>query len=248
MGNKPSANIDRAMILAAGLGTRMRPITASVPKPLIEVAGKTLLDHALDALEKGGVKNTVINVHYLADQIESHVGQRTSSNISISDERNELLDSGGGVKKAIKGFPDGPFFILNADSFWLDAGPSTIGAMRNFWDEKSMDMALLLARREEAVGFDGQGDFFADGAGHLTRRGDRETAPYIYAGAIIARAEKLNAIKDRKFSLNRLFDDAISENRLFGYVLDGLWLHVGTPQAIDDAQDAISAYQLDKAV
>ena len=247
MGKNPAPKIDQAMILAAGLGTRMRPITDTIPKPLVKVAEKTLLDHALDAVAKGGVSKAVINVHYLADQIESHVSNRHSPKVSISDERAELLDSGGGVKKAMAGIAAGPFFILNADSFWIDAHQSTIRAMADYWDDNIMDMVLLLAKKEEAVGFDGKGDFFADETGRLTRRGDHEAAPYVYAGAIIARAEKFHAISEARFSLNALFDEAIENERLFGFVLDGLWLHVGTPKGIQDAEDAISAYQLDKS-
>lgn len=234
--------IEQAMILAAGLGTRMRPITATIPKPLVEVHGKALLDHALDALENGGVKNAAVNVHYLADQIERHVENRLIPEIKISDERRALLDSGGGVKRAIRDFKSGPFFILNADSFWLDNDQSTIKAMADVWDSEEMDMMLLLSNKQQAVGFDGAGDFHMDESQKLTRRGEAVTAPYIYAGAIIAKAEAFHAIQEEMFSLNQLFDEAIANERLFGFALDGLWLHVGTPQSISEAEQAIDRY------
>ena len=234
---------ETAMVLAAGLGTRMRPITNSIPKPLVSVNGKSLLDYALDALADGGISDAVINVHYLADQIEDHVATRTHPTISISDERAELLDSGGGVKKAMADKSEGPFYILNADSFWIDQGASTIESMGTFWNSKSMDMLLLLSNHTNAVGFDGKGDFFIDSEGRLTRRGQADAAPYIYAGAIIAKAEHFTAIKEEKFSLNQLFDQAIASNTLFGIPLDGLWLHVGTPESIVDAEQAIERFE-----
>lgn len=233
-------SIDSAMVLAAGLGTRMRPITDAIPKPLVEVAGSTLLDHALDALEAGGVTKAVVNVHYLADQIENHVRQRTTPAITLSDERQVLLDSGGGVKKAMATVRQGSFFILNADSFWVDAGSSTIAAMREAWNEDRMDMLLLVASPDQATGFDGRGDFFMDEKSRLTRRGTAEAAPWIYAGAIIAKADLFQGIEEDVFSLNRLFDQAIAGGRLAGFPLDGLWLHVGTPSAIAEAERAIT--------
>ncbi len=239
-----TSTITRAMILAAGLGTRMRPITETIPKPLVHVAGKTMLDHALDALADAGVTDTAINVHYLPDQIIDHVALRECPRVTISDERDTLLDSGGGVKKAISGFPNGPFYILNADSFWLDSTPTNLSGMAGNWREDDMDMQLLVARKDSAVGFDGPGDFFMDDSGRLSRRGKAASAPYVYAGAIIAKAQLLNAIAEAKFSLNRLFDDAIARNRLFGCCLQGLWLHVGTPAAIEDAERAINEYRL----
>lgn len=234
--------IKDAMVLAAGLGTRMRPITNTIPKPLVTVDGKTLLDHALDALVVAGVKKANINVHYLADQIENHIETRLAPEISISDERERLLDSGGGVKKAIHHLPSGPFFILNADSFWIDADRSALQSMNEIWNDDSMDMLLLVTEKDNAVGFDGKGDFFMDESGRLTRRGNAESAPFIYAGAIVAKAQKFQLIPEEKFSLNQMFDEAILNNALYGCPLDGLWLHVGTPQSIPEAEAAISSY------
>ncbi len=232
-------SIDRAMVLAAGLGTRMRPITDSMPKPLVLVNGKTLLDHALDALVLGGVSRVTVNVHYLADQIEDHLEARSHPAIDISDERQALLDSGGGVKNAMTGLAEGAFFILNADSFWVDGEGSNIKRMRAAWNPEQMDMMLLVSTADQSTGFDGPGDFFMNDLGVLTRRGEAVSAPYIYAGAIVAKAEQFQAIRQDVFSLNTLFDKAIAENRLYGCKLNGLWLHVGTPASIAEAEQAI---------
>ena len=237
-----SKDVDTGMVLAAGLGTRMRPITDNMPKPLVRVAEKTLLDHALDALALGGVKQAFVNVHYLADQIEDHLRSRTAPAITISDEREELLDSGGGVKKALANQNAGPLVILNGDSFWIDTDGSNIERMKSVWDPNRMDMLLLVAKMDQATGYDGPGDFFMDDQNRLSRRGDRSSAPYIYAGAIIADSAGVTAVSDTRFSLNKLFDAAIGQNRLYGCHLDGLWLHVGTPASIDEAEQAIERH------
>ena len=233
------SKIDTAMVLSAGLGTRMRPITDTIPKPLVEVHGKTLLDHALDALAEGGVRRTFVNVHYLADQIEAHVRTRSKPQIIISDERAELLDSGGGVTHAIANEPDGPMLILNGDSFWVDVGQPNVERLITAWKPDQMDMLLLLASAKQATGFDGAGDFFMNTQGQLTQRGATDSAPHIYAGVIVTTTNYLRTIPDAKFSLNRLFDAAIQQNRLYGLALDGLWLHVGTPASIAEAEQAI---------
>lgn len=237
-----SSTIETAMVLSAGLGTRMRPITDSVPKPLVEVHGKTLLDRALDALATGGVRRTFVNVHYLADQIEAHVQSRSHPQILVSDERAELLDSGGGVKKAIAGEPDEPMLILNGDSFWVDGRHNNIKALNAAWNPNEMDMLLMVAAADRAVGFDGAGDFFMNDAGQLSRRGAAASAPYVYAGAIVTKTGLVQAVTAEKFSLNKLFDAAIEQNRLYGLPLDGLWLHVGTPASIAEAEQAIDRY------
>lgn len=243
MAHMKSKSIESAVVLAAGLGTRMRPITNTIPKPLVSVNGKALLDHALDALGEVGVRQASVNVHYLPEQIEAHIATREQPFCQVSDERNELLDSGGGVKKASRLFKNAPFFILNADSFWVDGPTSNLDAMGTFWDEDTTDMLLLVAAKDDAVGFDGAGDFFMADDGTLTRRGDADSAPYVYAGAIIAKQASFAAIEEDKFSLNQMFDDAISKGRLFGMQLNGLWLHVGTPDAIPEAEFAITRYQ-----
>lgn len=233
--------IDRAMVLAAGLGQRMRPITDTLPKPLVQIGGKAMLDHALDRLAQAGVGEAVVNVHHLADRIESHLAGRTSPRITISDERAQLLETGGGVKKALPLLGERPFFHVNSDSLWSETGRSNLLAMTERWDGAEMDMLLLLARREGSIGFDGAGDFFRDEAGRLTRRGAAASAPYVYAGVAILKPTLFSDTPEGPFSLNLLFDRAIAAGRLFGLVLEGQWLHVGTPAAIAPAEAAFAA-------
>jgi len=227
------------MILAAGLGTRMRPITDTLPKPLVKVNGKTMLDYGLDAFVDGGVKKAVVNVHYFADQIEAHLANRKVPQVAISDERSQLLNSGGGVKKGLSQMSDEPFVLLNADSFWIDYGGSSLSMLKSRWDCQKMDMLMLLAPLDKAVGFDGKGDFFRAKDGTLTRRNEAKAAPFAYAGALIAKPELYLSITEDAFNMNILFDQLLANGKLFGEVLDGLWLHVGTPGAIDDAEAAI---------
>lgn len=233
--------IDSAMVLAAGLGTRMRPITDRIPKPLVEVAGRTLLDHVLDPLAEAGIMTAVVNVHHLADQIETAVAGRRAPRVVISDERAEILDSGGGVARALPYLGEA-FVIRNADSFWIDHGRSNIARMMDAFDPARMDTLLLLAPLAGSVGFDGAGDFFLADDGRLERRGERAAAPYAYAGAAIMRKADFAGRKDGDiFSLNALWNRSLAAGRLHGIVLDGLWLHVGTPQAIGEAEAAIAA-------
>jgi len=187
--------ITQGMILAAGLGTRMRPITDTLPKPLVKVNGKTMLDYGLDAFVDGGVKKAVVNVHYFADQIEAHLANRN--------------------------------------------GGSSLSMLKSRWDCQKMDMLMLLAPLDKAVGFDGKGDFFRAKDGTLTRRNEAKAAPFAYAGALIAKPELYLSITEDAFNMNILFDQLLANGKLFGEVLDGLWLHVGTPGAIDDAEAAI---------
>lgn len=236
-----STPIRRAMVLAAGLGQRMRPITDALPKPLVAIGGKPMLDHALDRLAQAGVEEAVVNVHHLAGQIEAHVAGRETPRVKISDERAQLLETGGGVKKALPLLGPEPFFHINSDSLWSETGPSNIAAMAKAWDPAAMDLLLLLAPRETSIGFDGAGDFFRDGAGRLTRRGQADSAPYIYAGVAILKPELFSDTPDGPFSLNLLFDRAIAAGRLHGVVLEGQWLHVGTPEAIAPAEAAFAA-------
>lgn len=232
--------IDTAMVLAAGLGTRMRPITDRIPKPLVAVAGKTLLDHVLDPLAEAGVTRAVVNVHHLADQIEAAVAGRSRPAVVISDERKAILDSGGGVARALPHLGE-TFLIRNADSFWTDSGPSNLTRMIEAFDPARMDTLLLLATLEGSVGFDGAGDFFRDADGRLTRRGEAPRAPFAYAGAAIMRRGDFAGRGDGEvFSLNALWNVSLAQGRLFGLVLDGLWLHVGTPDAIGAAERAIA--------
>jgi MurNAc alpha-1-phosphate uridylyltransferase len=228
------------MVLAAGLGTRMRPLTLTTPKPLVAVAGRTLIDHVLDPLAEAGVELAVVNVHHLADQVEKHLAGRSRPRIVISDERESLLDSGGGVKKALPQLGREPFFVLNADSFWIDGPRSNLRGMAEAFDPARMDILLLVAATATATGFDGPGDFLMDAEGRLERRHERLVAPFVYAGVAIMKPELFEGAPEGPFSLNRLFDKAIAAGRLFGVRLDGLWLHVGTPDSIAAAEARIS--------
>lgn len=236
-------HIERAMVLAAGLGQRMRPITDTLPKPLVAIGGKAMLDHALDRLAEAGVREAVVNVHHLADRIEAHLAGRTSPHVTISDERAQLLETGGGVRKALPLLGPHPFFHVNSDSLWSESGRSNLAAMTRRWDASAMDMLLLLAERETSIGFDGAGDFVRDEAGRLTRRGAAASAPFIYAGVAILKPDLFEATPEGPFSLNLLFDRAIAAGRLYGQVLEGQWLHVGTPDAIAPAEAAFAAAQ-----
>jgi len=229
------------MVLAAGLGKRMRPITATTPKPLVRIAGRSLLDHALDRLAEAGVKQAIVNVHYLADLVEQHLKRRRRPEIIISDEREKLLETGGGIKKALPKLGRDPFFVVNTDSLWLEGPRGNLGRMARVWDPERMDMLLLLASGATSIGAEGLGDFTMDPAGVLRRRQEREIAPFIYAGIAIVKPELFANTPDGPFSLNLLFDRAIEAGRLYGMRLDGLWLHVGTPDAVKVAEERFAA-------
>jgi MurNAc alpha-1-phosphate uridylyltransferase len=229
------------MVLAAGLGKRMRPITDTTPKPLVRVGGRALVDHALDRLEQAGIASAVVNVHYLAELIEKHLQGRRRPQIVISDERGELLETGGGVKKALPLLPDAPFVLLNSDSLWIDAGPSNLAALSAAWDGEHMDILLLVASVAESLGYEGRGDFFMEAGGRLARRGMQASAPYVYAGVAILKPQLFADTPDGAFSLNLLFDRAIAADRLYGRALDGQWLHVGTPDAIAAAEERLAS-------
>ncbi len=228
------------MILAAGLGKRMRPLTVTTPKPLIEVNGCALIDYGLDRLERAGVEETVINVHYLADQVEAHVARRRRPAIAISDERGGLLDTGGGIVKALPRLGPAPFYLLNSDSFWIEGARPNLDWLASAWRDDQMDALLLVAATVRAVGYTGRGDFRMDPAGRLIRRAEREVAPFVYAGAAILHPRLFAASPPGAFSLNRHFDEAMEAGRLFGVRLDGLWLHVGTPEAVGEAELTIA--------
>ncbi|MFK7903395.1 MAG: nucleotidyltransferase family protein [Nitratireductor sp.] len=230
----------KAIALSAGLGTRMKPITDTMPKPLIKVFGKTLLDHGLDALSKNGVEETVVNVHYFAEQIIEHTSTRLSPAIKISDEREELMDSGGGVAKALPTLGNEPFYLLNADSFWLEGSKPNLDLLGDSWRDDEMDILLLLSGTSNCVGYSGSGDFTMDSEGRLERRTERKLAPFAYSGAAIFHPRVFKDIPDGPFSLNLLFTRAIEQGRLFGVNMGGLWLHVGTPEAIIEAEAAIA--------
>ena len=229
-----------AMVLAAGLGTRMRPITDTKPKPLVEVAGKPLIDHVLDKLAEAGVRHAVVNVHHHADQMVAHLKARSAPRVTISDEREELLDSGGGVVKALPSLKGDAIFVLNSDTFWLDGASRNLPRMAEVWDPDRMDALLLVAALTASVGFDGAGDFSFSADGRLRRRAERLVTPFAFAGVSIMSRKSFEDAPDGPFSLNRIWDKAIEADRLFGLRLDGTWLHVGTPQAIVEAEQAIA--------
>lgn len=239
MSNNQKSIPDHAMVLAGGLGTRMRPLTLAVPKPLISVAGRTLIDRGLDALVAAGVKQAVVNVHYLADQLEAHLQNRKDLTIVISDERELLLDSAGGIIKALPQLGEAAFYILNADTFWVDGQGSNLQALAQFWDESKMDIALMLADKHHATGYDGRGDFHLAADGKLSRVAPDQNSDFIYAGAALVNPELFAGQEVSVCSLNRYFDAAIAAGRLYGMVMQGHWLTVGTPEAIDEAEAAL---------
>jgi MurNAc alpha-1-phosphate uridylyltransferase len=230
----------RAMVLAAGLGTRMRPLTDALPKPLVPVAGKALLDHVLDRLADVGVTTAVVNVHHMADAIEAHLKGRTRPKIVISDERGELLDTGGGVVKALTLLGDAPFFHVNSDTIWIEGVMPNLNRLAAQFDPDQMDAALLVAATTASIGYEGRGDFAMMPDGRLRRRAEREVAPFVYAGAAILSPKMFAAAPAGRFSLNILFDRSLEAGRLFGLRLEGTWMHVGTPAAIKAAEVAIS--------
>jgi MurNAc alpha-1-phosphate uridylyltransferase len=228
-----------AMVLAAGYGERMRPLTNTRPKPLVEVSGRALLDHVLDKLAQAGVGTAVINVHYLADQIEKHVAGRKAPRIVISDERDTLLDTGGGVVKALPLLGSEPFFLINSDSIWLDGTRGNLQRLAAAFDPARMDALLLLAPSATSIGYAGRGDFAMAPDGRLRPRTEREVTPFVYAGAAMFSPALFTDTPQGPFSLNRLFVKAAEAERLFGLRLDGIWMHVGTPDAIALAERAI---------
>lgn len=227
------------MVFAAGLGTRMRPLTASVPKPLVAVGGRTLLDHMLDRLAAAGVTRAIVNVHHLADQIEAHLARRTSPKIVISDERDRLLDQGGGIRRALSLLGTAPFLVCNTDAFWIGEPRSNLARLAAAWDAGRMDVLLLVADRKRSVGADGKGDFDMGDDGRLTRPREGAEARWIYSGVGILKPEFFAGPRDEAFRLAPLFFDAAGRGRLFGYALEGLWLHVGTPGAVAEAAAAM---------
>ena len=229
---------DTAMIMAAGLGKRMRPLTATQPKPLVRVAGKPLIDHTLDRLADAGVQKAVVNVHYLADALEAHVTERTAPRVTISDEREMLLETGGGMIRAQSHLPD-PFFCLNSDNIWLDGPRDAFHDLSARWNADEMDALLLLVPHARAINFTGKGDFHMDPLGRLSRRRSGHIAPYIYTGIQLVSHRLLRDAPEGKFSTNILWSRAIAEGRLFGAVFTGLWFEVGTPEAIAPTEEAL---------
>ncbi|MFN2100916.1 nucleotidyltransferase family protein [Altererythrobacter sp. MF3-039] len=230
---------DTAMVMAAGLGKRMRPLTATQPKPMVRVAGKPLLDHALDKLADAGVAKAVINVHYLADAIEAHVAEREEPSVIISDERDQLLETGGGMVKALPHLPD-PFFCLNSDNVWLDGPRDAFHDLSQAWDPESMDALLLVVPHARARNFTAKGDFHMDACGTLTRRKSGRIAPFIFMGIQLVSHRLLRNAPEGKFSTMQLWERAIEEGRLFGTSFTGEWYEVGMPEHIRPTEEALT--------
>lgn len=229
------------MVLAAGLGTRMRPHNGQVPKPLVTVAGKALIDYVLDRLAAAGVERAIVNVHHMADQIEDHLASRQQPSIEVSDERAKLLGTAGGVINALPKLGGGPFFHVNSDTIWIDGVMPNLERLARAFDPARMDGLLLLALAATSVGYTGRGDFTMAPDGHLARRRERDIAPFVYAGAAIFTPAFFAGVPAGPSSMSPLFDRAIAAGRLFGLRLDGVWMHVGTPEAVKAAEDAIVA-------
>jgi N-acetyl-alpha-D-muramate 1-phosphate uridylyltransferase len=228
----------KAMVLAAGLGLRMRPLTDHTPKPLVEVAGRPLLDHVLDKLAEVGVGEAVVNVHYLPDQIIDHVATRRAPRVIISDERDRVLGTGGGVVRALPLLGRAPFFHVNSDTMWIDGVRSNLARLAETFDPARMDMLLLMAPTAHSIGYSGRGDYAMLPDGALRKRRENQVVPFVYAGAAIISPTIFADAPAGEFSLTKMFDRANDQERLFGLRLDGTWMHVGTPDAVAAAEEA----------
>jgi N-acetyl-alpha-D-muramate 1-phosphate uridylyltransferase len=236
--SEQAAEAKTAIVLAAGFGERMRPLTLTMPKPLVPLAGRPLIDHVLDRLAQAGVKTAVVNVHYLPDLLEGHLAARKGRppEIVISDERSMLFDTGGGAKKALPLLGRGPFFIHNADSVWSEGAAPALSRMLKLWNPGTMDCLLLLAPVATSVGYGAKGDFAMAPDGKLARRGERQVVPFAFAGVSLCDERLFKDAPDGRFSLNLLWDRALAKGRLYGMRLDGTWMHVGTPEALAEAE------------
>jgi N-acetyl-alpha-D-muramate 1-phosphate uridylyltransferase len=230
-----------AMVLAAGLGTRLRPVTDHLPKPLVEIAGQSLLDHAIDRLEAAGVERVVVNLHYKGEMIAARLAERRHPTIELAHE-DTLLETGGGVKNALPVLDDA-FFVVNGDILWLDGLTPALSRLARAFNAKKMDAVLLLQRTISAIGYEGRGDYFLDPLGRPRRRGEREVAPYIFAGIQILHRRLFAGIDDTVFSLKRLYDRAEDAGRLGAIVHDGEWFHVGTPEGLDATRFRVAELQ-----
>lgn len=232
---------ETAMVLAAGLGTRMRPLTEQIPKPLVRLQGRPLIDHVLDRIAAAGIPRAVVNVHHFPDALEQHLAARTTPKIEISDERGAVLDTGGGVVKALPILGETPFLIHNSDSVWIEGVGSNLHRLFKAWDPDRMDTLMLLALGSKSLGYDGPGDFEMDGAGLVTRRPAQKISPFVFTGVSIAHPRLFDGAPKDRFSLNVVWDRAIERERVYGIRLEGVWMHVGTPQALDDAEKWIKS-------
>lgn len=228
------------MVLGAGMGSRMRDLTDDRPKPMVEVGGRPLIDHVLDRLVAAGVTDAVVNVHYKADVLEQHLQTRATPAITISDERALLLDTGGGVVNALEHFGGDVFFIHNSDSIWRESGAPAIETLANAWRPDDMDTLLMLADPTVALGYDGAGDFVLMDDNRLARRASAQGGAYVFTGVSIAHPRLFLHAPDGGFSLNVLWDRAIAAGRMYGVLLDGQWMHVGTPEAVAEASAVLA--------
>ncbi|MGY4304997.1 MurNAc alpha-1-phosphate uridylyltransferase [Bradyrhizobium sp. USDA 4369] len=229
----------KAMVLAAGLGLRMRPLTETMPKPLVRVAGRPLLDHVLDRLAEAGVTEAIVNVHYLADQIIAHTAARTAPHVTISDERDQVLGTGGGVVKALPLLGHQPFFHVNSDTMWIEGVRHNLSRLADAFDPERMDIMLLMAPTATSIGYSGLGDYAMLADGTLRKRREHQVVPFVYAGAAIISPAIFDGAPKGEFSLTRMFDKANEQDRLFGLRLEGVWMHVGTPAAVMEAEEAL---------
>jgi MurNAc alpha-1-phosphate uridylyltransferase len=237
--------VENAMVLAAGLGTRLRPLTDRMPKPLVPVGGRPMIDYVLDALSEAGIRTVCVNVHHHADQMEAHLAGRTDMNILISDERSRLMNSGGGLAKGLKQLPAGLILVMNADLFWVgepEGEPSNLRRLISFFDPGRMDMGMLCAPMDHVVGHDGTRDFHLAQNGRLTRYREGDHHPVVYAGAFVMHSGFLaDAPADEAFNLNIYFDRAIRTDRLYGMELSGDWITVGSPQGLAEAETFLAS-------
>jgi len=226
----------RAIILAAGLGTRMRPLTNNTPKPLVKVAARALIDHAIDRLVQAGVTLIVVNVHYFADQLRQHLAERDDVEIRISDETDAILGTGGGIARALPHFEGEPFFVHNSDSIWAEGYGQALARMKARWNPDEMDSLLLMAALVNSMGYEGRGDFLMDSEGRLSVVPEGKLSPFAYPGAAILHPRLFEGAPNGAFPLLMLWERAIERDRLFGIRLDGVWMHVGTPEALTEAE------------
>ena len=236
-----SVNPAKAMVLAAGLGVRMRPLTDNMPKPLVQVAGRALLDHVLDKLGDAGVSEAIVNVHYLPDQIIDHVASRKRPRVVISDERDKVLGTGGGVVRALPLLGNTPFFHVNADTMWIDGVRPNLARLAEAFDPARMDILLLMAPTTSSIGYGGSGDYAMLPDGALRKRKEHQVVPFVYAGVAVMSPSIFADAPRNEFSLTKMFDSANAQERLFGLRLDGVWMHVGTPDAVQAAEEAFLA-------
>lgn len=233
-----------AMVLAAGLGTRLRPISDAVPKPLVEIGGRTLLDHAIDRLALVGVERVVVNVHYKAEMMTAQLAGRKHPRIEISPER-ELLETGGGVAKALPLLGE-RFFVVNSDVLWFDSKDYALARLAAVFDPTQMDAVLLLQRTVTAVGYEGSGDYFLDPLGIPRRRREREIAPFLFSGLQLLDRRLFDGIAEPRFSLNRIYDRAERAARLRAIVHDGEWYHIGTPEGLAATRARLSSHRVER--